>query len=54
MTSAGSNKFPIYIGTKLIAMITLKLTLTEECLNSSYKQSSLSSSHQTESQNSVE
>lgn len=53
MTSSGLNKFPIYNGAKLIGIAAVRLILSEECLMSSYKQSSLSSSHKTESQNSI-
>ena len=49
MTSAGLNKFPVYNGTKLIAMISIILVLSEECLSSSFKQSNLSSSYKTNS-----
>jgi hypothetical protein len=54
MTFAGTNKFPIYNGAKLVGMASGKLILSEEPLTSSFKQSSLSSSHKTESQNSIQ
>jgi hypothetical protein len=53
MTSSGLNKFPLYNGTKLVAMISLTLALCEECLSSSYKKSNLSSSLRTDSMNSL-
>ena len=53
MTSAGLNKFPLYTGTKLIAMVSINLILSEDGLTSSYKQSNMSSSYHTESQNSL-